>query len=258
MTEPPEARTAGRASAELADTPLQRETLVGHIRRRLYADLASPRRRYRREIVSASESADAILDIGCGYEAPDLAAIPNCDADRVGIDMVSDFRPERAPGVVFIVGNSEHLPFRNESFSLVICRSVLEHVVHPQRVFEEISRVLKPGGQFRFLTPNRWDYVSLGASVIPNSMHGRLVKAMTGRDEEDTFPTFYRANSRNTLQRLAKDSGLVVERLEMLREHPHYLQFNPLAYLAGAAFELTVQKLIPASRPWILGTLSKP
>ncbi|MEW4527087.1 methyltransferase domain-containing protein [Maioricimonas sp. JC845] len=212
---------------------------------------------YRRAISAAAHTSSRVLDIGCGYEAPDLASISAPDTTRVGIDIVTEVRPSRAPGVTFVIGNSEELPFADSSFSLVICRSVLEHIIHPPRVFHEVARVLEPGGRFLFLTPNRWDYVSLGASIIPNTFHGPLVKAMTGRAEEDTFPTYFRANSGRALRRLAKDCGLVVDRLEFVREHPHYLQFSAATYAAGIAFELTAQKYLPWIRPWIMGSLVK-
>jgi 2-polyprenyl-3-methyl-5-hydroxy-6-metoxy-1,4-benzoquinol methylase len=35
---------------------------------------------------------------------------------------------------------------RSESFSLIICNSVLEHVDKPWLMAEQLSRLLKPGG----------------------------------------------------------------------------------------------------------------
>lgn len=45
-----------------------------------------------------------------------------------------------------IIADAHRLPFVNESFELVICRFVLEHVCNPQKVVSEIHRVLKQGG----------------------------------------------------------------------------------------------------------------
>ncbi|MCG8653456.1 MAG: hypothetical protein MI861_26695, partial [Pirellulales bacterium] len=82
--------------------------------------------------------------------------------------------------------------------------------------------------------------------------HPIIVKTLTGRDEEDTFPTFYRANSRGRIVRLASAAGFEVTSLTMLREHPHYLQFNSLAYAMGVAYEQSVERIVHAVRPWIL------
>jgi hypothetical protein len=118
--------------------------------------------------------------------------------------------------------------------------------------------VLRPGGAFVLVTPNRWDYVSVVSSIIPNRWHPALVRALTGRAEEKTFPTFYRANTVGALRRLAAGAGLTVESLELRRQHPHYLQKNAILYAIGVAFEQLVQRPVPHLRPWILGVLRRP
>ncbi len=47
-----------------------------------------------------------------------------------------------------------HLPFRAESFDLVICSDYLEHLENDDLCLEEIARVLKPEGQAIFVTPH--------------------------------------------------------------------------------------------------------
>ena len=49
------------------------------------------------------------------------------------------------------------LPFEAESFDLVICSHVLEHVPDDAAAFSEIRRVLKPNGQALLLTPYAMD-----------------------------------------------------------------------------------------------------
>lgn len=48
-----------------------------------------------------------------------------------------------APGVL---GDALALPFRDESFGLVLSQAVLEHVTNPQTAIDEVRRVLRPGG----------------------------------------------------------------------------------------------------------------
>jgi SAM-dependent methyltransferase/uncharacterized protein YbaR (Trm112 family) len=45
-----------------------------------------------------------------------------------------------------IVCDAHDLPFEDATFDAVICQAVLEHVLEPWRVVEEIHRVLKPNG----------------------------------------------------------------------------------------------------------------
>jgi SAM-dependent methyltransferase len=47
---------------------------------------------------------------------------------------------------IHIVAEGSNLPFLDASINLVICESVIEHVLEPELVFKEIARVLAPGG----------------------------------------------------------------------------------------------------------------
>ena len=66
----------------------------------------------------------------------------------------SQYFPHGIPGE-FMDGirceNLEQLTFHNESIDIIITQDVLEHVFHPMKAFQEIARVLKPGG-FHFFT----------------------------------------------------------------------------------------------------------
>jgi SAM-dependent methyltransferase/uncharacterized protein YbaR (Trm112 family) len=45
-----------------------------------------------------------------------------------------------------VCGSAEELPFRDNSFAVVVSRAAIEHVPHPERAYAEILRVLEPGG----------------------------------------------------------------------------------------------------------------
>jgi len=175
----------------------------------------------------------------------------------VGVDLVERFSVSGTGRIQLMRCDAARLPFTNASFELIISRSVFEHLDRPEEVFREIGRLLVPGGRFVLLTPNRWDYVSLGATLVPNAWHPWLVGRMTGRAEHDTFPTRYRANTVGKLSSLAKAAGLEVVELSHLREHPHYLQFNSLAYGLGVCYEQTAQRFVRGTRPWIIGTFRR-
>ena len=69
------------------------------------------------------------------------AAIKHADENQLKINM----RP----------GPERILPFQNNSFDVVFCCDVLEHVHDLPKVISEISRVLKNGGIFLYDTFNR-------------------------------------------------------------------------------------------------------
>ena len=70
--------------------------------------------------------------------------------------IVFDINAAPAPGVV--KGDVHNLPFENESFDAFICKSVLEHVQSPQKVVDELFRVLKKGGKGFLYVPFLFPY----------------------------------------------------------------------------------------------------
>jgi ubiquinone/menaquinone biosynthesis C-methylase UbiE len=48
------------------------------------------------------------------------------------------------------------IPFDDHEFDAVICTVSVEYLIHPFDIFEEINRVLKPGGIFIVTFSNRW------------------------------------------------------------------------------------------------------
>lgn len=59
------------------------------------------------------------------------------------------------PGIEFIEGDVEHLPFADVSFDGVLLGGVLHHLPQPARCAAETMRVLRPGGKFVAFDPNR-------------------------------------------------------------------------------------------------------
>ena len=55
----------------------------------------------------------------------------------------------------FQIADALNLPFSDNSFDVVVCSHVYEHVPDPVRMFVEIHRVLRPGGVCYFSAGNR-------------------------------------------------------------------------------------------------------
>ena len=52
--------------------------------------------------------------------------------------------------------DKEKLPFENEKFDVVFCKSLIEHLENPRKFFNETLRILKPNGIFLVMTPD-WE-----------------------------------------------------------------------------------------------------
>ncbi len=111
-----------------------------------------------------------------------------------------------------------------------------------------------------FLTANMWDYGTLVARLVPNRFHAKIVKHVEGREEEDTFPTAYKTNTRGDVDRLAVSAGLSVESFQYLSQYPNYLMFNGALFFLGMCFDKLISRfeLLRIFRGWILVTLRKP
>jgi SAM-dependent methyltransferase len=74
----------------------------------------------------------------------------------------------RSKAKVF-VGDVLDAPFPRETFDVITCFDVLEHLYEPQRVIARVAEWLKPGGIFYILVPN---VESAEARVFGSYWHG--------------------------------------------------------------------------------------
>lgn len=92
---------------------------------------------------------DKVLDVGCGIGFVSQL-YPNFDI--TGID-ISEEMLKRNPHV-WQKAPAEAIPFPDNHFDFVVCRSLLHHLEDPRKGLAEMSRVLKPGGHWVCWEPN--------------------------------------------------------------------------------------------------------
>jgi len=78
----------------------------------------------------------------------------------IGIDIdesaVKTGHSRKKPNSEFILGDTACLPFKNDTYDIIICNHVYEHVPDANVLMDEISRILKPGGFCYFGAGNRF------------------------------------------------------------------------------------------------------
>jgi len=94
---------------------------------------------------------DRILEVGSGGCGLSF----NFGGDVIGVDPLADdlrqlFPWQRTSKVPTIAAEGENLPFADASFDIVLSDNVIDHAEDPQRIVDEMARVLKPGGLLYF------------------------------------------------------------------------------------------------------------
>ncbi|MDO9460304.1 MAG: class I SAM-dependent methyltransferase [Alphaproteobacteria bacterium] len=235
---------------------------VAELKEKYFGGDKHPNTIFEDTVLKYLKPSDTVLDIGCGRTAPNLRRMRGKAARLIGVELV-EFTPETKalPDLELHINDMANLKdIADASIDLAYCRAVMEHIDRPQECYQEMQRVLKPGGRLVFLTANIWDYASIIAMIVPNSLHPIIVNRTEGREMEDTFPTRYRTNSRTKIERLCQDSGLKIELFEYLGQYPNYFMFNRYAFLLGSKYELFLRKRpsLHWLRGWILAVVSKP
>ncbi|CAN1513757.1 SmtA SAM-dependent methyltransferases [Methylophilaceae bacterium] len=103
------------------------------------------------------QQGDRFLDIGCG-RGEFLLGFIACGVRGYGVDS-SSAAMKYCPEADFKKVNleNESLPYPNNYFDVVYSKSVIEHFYYPEKLVQEIFRVLKPGGKVITLCPD-WEF----------------------------------------------------------------------------------------------------
>mgnify|MGYP001191238599 CR=1 FL=1 len=128
----------------------------------VYDENLKPFTEYPKKLVSylverfkINKKNDKLLDVGCG-RGEFLNAFINHDIDGYGID-ASSYSKKKFPKIKLKIQNldiEKKLPYDDSFFDFVFSKSVIEHFYEPEFLFEEITRVLKPGGLIITMTPD--------------------------------------------------------------------------------------------------------
>jgi len=207
------------------------------IESRYFPDHRWPADVYKKLLSACDGPGLKVAHLGCGH---DQVEVRECflKSRIVGFDMdlaaLTRYRP-----TFCVLANLEMIPVQDNSFDLLISEFVLEHLKDPGRVFAECHRILRPGGEFIFLTINRNSIPAWVARVTPLYFH-RWIKRMLPRptQDEDVFPTYYRCNRYSTLSQILKHYRFEEIDFQYLDGSFDYLQFSPLLYRLGNLFNV--------------------
>lgn len=139
-----------------------------------------------------------------------------------------------------VCGSLGSLPFPDASFDLVTCNMVVEHLRAPLAIFQEMSRVVAPGGALMVHTPNTRNYLVFANIVAKKLLLKSLVLRLVNDDRagDDIYPTHYRANSVRALRKLGESADMHPESVRFLTQPQPYSGF----FAPAAFFELLLMR----------------
>jgi SAM-dependent methyltransferase len=164
----------------------------------------SPHRwRQRKKTLAQYKQSGSLLDLGCS-SGSFLQSLSSESWELSGIEMSADSarNAEASSGAKVFVGEVLEASFAPESFDVITCFDVLEHLSEPRKVMARVSEWLKPGGIFYVLVPN---VDSAEARVFGSYWHGL------------ELPRHLFHYSPASLKRLAESAGLQEASLETWR-----------------------------------------
>ncbi len=111
---------------------------------------------YHRTATQVELAGKTVLEVSCGHgggasylmRALQPASYTGLDLNSVGIEFCRT--RHNLPGLEFVQGNAEHLPFPDRSFDAVINVEAAINYRNVPRFFAEATRVLRPGGHFLY------------------------------------------------------------------------------------------------------------
>jgi SAM-dependent methyltransferase len=197
--------------------------------------------------------AGLVVDVGCGRATRvadparyrrDLQDLRAPGRTVVGIDIDPEAATNPYVDEFRLIPRDGAWPVESGRAGLVYCDYVLEHVAEPDAFFDEIARVLRPGGYACIRTPNRAGYVAVAARLIPERRHlGLLAVANRGSvrsEARDVFRVLYRCNTVRAIRRAFERRGFA-HAIWTVEAEPSYFGFSPLAYRIAA----TAHRCIP-------------
>jgi SAM-dependent methyltransferase len=139
-----------------------------------------------------------VLEVSCGHgggasyvmRTLGPASYTGLDLNPVGLDFCR--KKHQLPGLEFVEGNAEELPFPDQSFDAVINIEASHCYPRFPRFLEEVARVLRPGGHFLYADVHRRQEVAKWEEALGDApmrlMSERVINEQVARGVEKIWP----------------------------------------------------------------------
>lgn len=199
---------------------------------------------FSRHLFEFSENVGkSVLDVGCGpgwlvrNYAGGGAKVVGIDLAESAVRLTSHSLDLFGLSGLLLVGDAENLPFADDTFDFVSCNGVLHHTPGTRVGFQEILRVLRPGGRaiislyYRnfLLRPTVFPLARFALRLMGVSPPGR--DALTSAGSVEDFARVYDGNL-NPIGKIfnRKESEELCQGFEILNVEVHFFPRRFLPY----------------------------
>jgi demethylmenaquinone methyltransferase / 2-methoxy-6-polyprenyl-1,4-benzoquinol methylase len=178
---------------------------------------------YRYEGINGNiKSGDLVLDAGSGFGNMSLTTFKITTAAEVKIviydpifEMLQNSR-QRLVVELISSGIFEHMPFKDNTFDVVMCGYSLRDAINLEIAVSEIHRILKKNGRFLIVDLGKPDnkLIRLGVSIYLKyiiKIFAYVIARQTGLKFQTLYGTFIKWPQNNTLNLLLKKQFSEVE-----------------------------------------------
>ena len=156
---------------------------------------------YGLDLAGPHLSGESVLDVGAGTGLF-LKTARDMGLDPVGLELhLENAAALRDEGFTVIDRPLEEADLESGTFDLISLWEVLEHIIHPARLLNEIHRALKPGGVLLILVPNA------------DALSARILHEKSGAFGGHSHVNFFNSQ---TLSRLLAQTGFSVLEVETI------------------------------------------
>jgi 2-polyprenyl-3-methyl-5-hydroxy-6-metoxy-1,4-benzoquinol methylase len=178
-----------------------------------------------------------ILDAGCGPNGGYLTETP-VNIQGIGLDISrtnikNSIKMSKKLGrmnLSFVVGDIEKMPFHEDTFDVIICQDVIEHVKDKENAISEIAFSLKRGAKILVSTTNAFNPSMFIDDILPKNVSEKIILVLGGSHQ---YEREGRLNPWN-LNKILIKHGIRVKKLLMTGYPPigkpwiyHYSQTKP-------------------------------
>ncbi len=234
---------------------IEQRAYLDRVRKKIYPTFKTGGVYYRTMISKNLKPFSIVIDAGCG-DGGMIANFKNNFKQLIGVDRSKDLLKKNGIVDQRIFADLAEIPLPDNFADMVVSEFVLEHLEYPDRVFKEVCRILKPDGVFIFITPNKLNPIIALSKVLPHFVHDWFRNRILKKGEE-THRTYYRANSRGSLESLLSEAGFRLQNLDRAG-NPEYLGVLPALMWLAVAFERMIDnRLLSRFKMYLIGEFRK-